>query len=229
MKHFNCKKHRNLIIALSIVFILILFLVVDIFVDPPAFWRTERQQDKKAILEYVESTYPNAIKRKGGSFPLQLPAGPHEYSVMYFELDDIEFHIGAEYGKVIFDCYPDAKAIAQFDKIIFEGFLKPRNLNAGVKYTFKDNYEGNSPYIGSLDIDITIIDQGATPQEVGWLYDFYQFWLAEGAFLKEYRIDIYIFENQIEKAHIIYDNEVDFFNEDEFYSTLKQNNGILIK
>lgn len=215
-RFFTAKK----VITFSVIIAIALFGAVDIFVDPPAWWRFERQQDKKAILDYVRNNYPDAFERKRGQFPLQMPAGPHKFSVMHFELDGINFHVGAEYGKVIFDCYPDAKATAQFDKIIFDGFMKPRNLNAGIKYTFKDDYEGNSPYIGGLDIEITIIDQGSTPREVGWIYDFYKFWSNEGDFLKEYRVDIFVYSGNEEKAHLVFFNDSEFADENEFYAAI---------
>lgn len=216
-KPFFTKKK---IIVLSILFIFVFLFVWDNFIDPPAWWRSGCQQDKKAILEYVRNNYPDTIKRKGSSFPYQLPAGPHPFNVMDFELDGINFYISARDGKVAVDGYCEARATAQFDKIIRDGFLKPRKINAAANYHFRDNYRETYPYTGGLGLEIQIIDQGATPQEIGWLYDFYKYWTKEGAFLKEYRVDILIYENHEEKAHIIFFDDSDFSDENELYAAL---------
>lgn len=208
---------KGRIIALSIV---IFFGVWDIFIDPPAWWRFERQQDKKAILAYVEEKYPNA-KSKRSKFPFQRIVGPYPASIMYFELNGIEFAVTAEHGRLVWDGYPEARVCAQFDKIIQDGFFKPRGIHENAHYSFGDNYKEIYPYTGSLSIYIQVNDQGSTAREVGWLYDFYEFWKVEGAFLKDYRVDIDIYEDKKEKSHITYYNDSKFANEDEFYSAFK--------
>ena len=182
--------------------------------------RFERQQDKGAILEYVKENYPDA-KRKGSEFPFQQIAGPYPFSIMTFELDGIKFDVVAKYGSVVADGYPNARACAQFDKIIQDGFLKPQGIDETVHYSFGDDYEEVYPYTGSLSIYIQVNDQGSTAREVGWLYEFYEFWKVEGAFLKDYRVDIDIYEDKKEKSHITYYNDSKFANEDEFYSAFK--------
>ncbi len=162
------KLTRKRIIVISIVALLVLFLILfeiyDIFIDPPAWWRFERQKDKAVILEYVKSNYPNA-KKTGGTFPIQKIAETHKASTMYFKLNEIEFSVAAEYGKIVRDGYPEARAIAQIDHIIKDGFLKPRNIKAGTFYRFHDDYRETYPYTGSLYVELRA--NGATPQEVG--------------------------------------------------------------
>lgn len=153
---------KLLIILLSVASIIIGFTIWDIFIDPPAWWRFERQQDKLVILEYAERNYPNA-KNTGGLFPIQKIAEVHRASTMYFELDGIEFSISAEYGEIVEDNYPKARACAQFDKIIKDGFLKPRGITAYTNYGFVDNYYEIYPYTGGLAVELTIWDQGSTP------------------------------------------------------------------
>ena len=223
-KSFLSKKN---IFVLSILFIVVILFVWDNFIDPPAFWRFDRQQDKKAILEYVQSNYPKTIKRKGGKFPFQLPAGPQPYSVMNFELDGINFYIYARDGKVAVDGYYQTRAIAQFDKIIQDGFLKPRNITASTNYNFRDSYREEYPYTGGLGVEISISDQGSRPRDLA-IYEFYKFWQNEGTFLKDYRVDFYIYENHEEKAWIVFNKETDFSDENEFYSAIERNKGILI-
>lgn len=72
-----------------------------------------------------------------------------------------------------------------------------------------------------LVVEITIIDQGSTPQEVGWLYDFYTYRKMEGAFLTGYSVEIIIDINDDVSCHINFNNEKEFSNEDEFYAAFK--------
>lgn len=118
------------------VLFLILFEIYDIFIDPPAWWRSDRQRDKKAILEYAENTYPANIKRKGGSFPLQAPAGPFEPSVMYFELDGVDFSISAWEGKITGDTYYEAKADKYIRENYIDSFMNERGLTPNIKISY---------------------------------------------------------------------------------------------
>ena len=225
-RHFFTKKR---IIALSVVAALILFNVFDIFIDPPAWWRFERQEDKRAMLKYVKDNYPDTIKILDMSFPVQLPAGgSHQASGMQLELDGVVFGVGAEYGKVIFDNYYYRKAATQFDKIIKDGFFNPRNITASLDYSFTDNYETAAPYTGGLELEIIIVDQGATAREVGWIYDFYKFLQNEGAFLRDYKVWILIYQKEEENERIIWDKETVFSDELDFFYAIRHNDGILI-
>ncbi len=210
---------RGRIIVLSIISAVILLGIWDIFIDPPAWWRFERQQDKRAILAYVEEKYPNA-KSKGSKFPFQRMVGPYPASIMYFELDGVNFHVAAKRGSVISDGYSQARACAQFDKIIQDGFLKPMGKEANTHYRFVDDYD-IYPYTGSLVVCLTIRDQGSTPKEVGWLYDFYKYWKNEGDFLKSYSARIDIVVNDEIVYHINYNNSSEFPNEDSFYAAFE--------
>lgn len=178
-----------LIVIFSAVLIFVVYTILDTNLNPPGWWRFERQQDKLVILEYVERNYPNA-KNTGGLFPIQKIAEVHRASTMYFELDGIEFSISAEYGEIVEDNYPKARACAQFDKIIKDGFLKPRGITAYTNYGFVDNYYEIYPYTGGLAVELTIWDQGSTPQEIDWLYDFYKYWKKEGESLRLYSVSI---------------------------------------
>lgn len=211
---------KKKIIFLSVFFVIVVFCVWDIFIDPPAWWRFDRQKDKRAILDYVENTYPDNIKRKGGKFPLQMPAGPLESSIMYFELDGVNFAISAYDGRIGTDGYHKARAEAQFDKIIQDGFLKPRGIKATSIYRFFDDYE-IYPYTGGLRVTLSVFDQGSKPEEIEWLYDFYKYWKAEGEFLTEYSVIIRIVEKDETLYHIFYNNMDEFSDESEFNAAFR--------
>lgn len=220
------KKKVLIITWLSVAVAFVLFNVYDIFIDPPAWWRFDRQKDKRAILDYVENTYPDNIKRKGGKFPLQMPAGPLESSIMYFELDGVNFAISAYDGRIGTDGYHKARAEAQFDKIIQDGFIKTRGIEkAYTRYSFLDSYKETYPYTGGLVVRLSVFDQGSTPQDVGWLYDFYKYWKNEGSFLSGYSVGIYINADEDTVYHIIYNSEKEFSDQDEFYAAFVPGHG----
>ena len=147
----------------------------------------------------------------------------HKAGTMYFDLDGIEFGISAEYGEIVVDGYPEARATAQFDKIIKDGFLKPGKINSSVIYSFQDDYRKTYPYTGNLYVELRVFNQGSTPQEVGWLYDFYKYWKTAGSFLKEYQVEILLYETNSKKdSYIIIKNDSEFADENEFYSAFKK-------
>ena len=186
MKNIFTKKR---VIPLLVVVALILFGVVDIFIDPPAWWRFERQQDKKAILSYAEENYPY-VKRLGGQFPLQMPAGPFESSVMYFELDGIDFSISALDGEITGDTYYEAKTDKYIRENYIDNFMNDKGLTPDIKISFisppnhygilgKDVLGDIYDFEGTILVKITQqhINGVSAPNEIVWFYDFYQYWM----------------------------------------------------
>ncbi|MDE5994175.1 MAG: hypothetical protein K2G60_01540 [Oscillospiraceae bacterium] len=212
-------------IVLSIVAVLIFGVVWDIFIDPPAWWRFERQQDKKAILEYVESNYPDTIKRKGGEFPLQMPAGPHKNSVMYFELDGINFQISAEYGEIRSDTYYEAKAEKYIRENYIDDFMNQRGLSPQIKiFFFGGINEDIRDFKGHISVKIVqgYVDGASTPKQIDWFYDFYQYWieycdLPNCAVTltyhppKEFNPDIWSYNMWFQKEKKTFANKGDFY------------------
>lgn len=184
-------------------------------------WQWGARKNRKVILEYATEHYPNAkiIEEVYPTAHIFLWNNLEDYIV--FKWDDLEFGISAEFGKIVVDGYCGARAIAQFDKIIQDGFMLPRGIDAYTRYGFVDNYYELYPYTGGLSVRITIPDQGTTPQEVGWLYDFYNYWKNEGAFLTEYGVQIDISADNQRMYHINYINGDEFSNESAFYAAFK--------
>lgn len=225
---------KKRVISLLVVVALILFGVVDIFIDPPAWWRFERQQDKKAILSYAEENYPDA-KRLGGQFPLQMPAGPFESSVMYFELDGIDFSISALDGEITGDTYYEAKTDKYIRENYIDNFMNDKGLTPDIKISFvsplghfgmlrKDMLDDVHSFEGSIHVTIkqTHIVGVSTPREVGWFYDFYQYWM-ENCDLTNCAVLIYYFPNNDYATNEPSYNiefkrgEKTFSDEDDFY------------
>ncbi len=226
---------KRKIIALSIVAVIVLLSVWDIFIDPPAWWRFDRQKDKKAILSYVEENYPSA-KRLGGKFPLQMPAGPFEPSIMYFELDGINFSISALDKEITDDTYYKAKAEKYIRENFIDGFMNDRRLTPDIRISFisppdhfgmlgKDVLDNVYNFEGSIHVTIkqAHIDGVSTPKDVGWFYDFYQYWI-ENCDLTNCAVLIYYFPNndyatnepsyniEFKRGEKTFSGENDFYN-----------------
>lgn len=223
---------KLLIILLSVASIIIGFTIWDIFIDPPAWWRFDRLEDKKAILSYVEENYPKTIKRTGSKFPFQKPAGSFEHSVISFELDGVNFNVSAWKGKITDDTYYEAKAEKFIRENFIDGFIDERGLSPEIKISFvipPEHYGLLQEYIlddlysftGSVNIFITqaYIDGVSTPKDVGWFYDFYQYWVKNCDLPKCVVYMYYSKPNSPTNCISFTSGKRRFFNEDEFYNS----------
>lgn len=187
-------------------------------------WQLEARRNKKVILNYANEHYPDAQVVEGHYNSARFFVWNNLADAIVFKLDDIEFKIIAEAGKILTDNYPKARACKQFDTIIQDGFFEPREIEAHTIYNFMDNYKEMFPYTGGLVVIIYVDDQGSTPREAGWLYDFYQYWHNEGAFLKSYDVWIKNFENGKAIYYVDFKDRDPFLNEDDFYSSFETGN-----
>lgn len=184
-------------------------------------WQRGARRNKQVILEYAAEHYPEASFVEGHYNSAKFFIWNNWVDAIIFNLNGIEFKVTAERGEILIDGYPKARAIAQFDEIIQDGFLKPRGITAYTHYRFVDNYYEIYPYTGGLEVDLTIWDQGSTPKEMGWLYDFYKYWKKEGEFLRLYSVSIDIVADEQRMCHIDYREFDNFPDEEKFYSAFK--------
>lgn len=216
------KSRKNIAITCCVLLAVLLaaFIISCVILRKyPYLWREKTKVNRNAIIEYAGEHYPGAVivDEYYESAKVLVTKIPRDY--IKFEWNDIEFNICTQDGQVIIDGYYEARATAQIDNIIEAGFLKPRNIIAGTNYRFHDDYRETYPYTGSLYVELRA--NGATPQEIGWLYDFYMYWKEEGAFFREYQVNFKIYEGGVEKGHMVFRNDSEFANEDEFYSAFK--------
>ncbi len=181
-----------LIAIFSAVLIFVVYTILDTNLNPPGWWRYDRLADKKAILSYVEENFPKTIKRTGSKFPFQKPAGPFEHSVMFFELDGVNFGVSAWEGKITGDTYYEAKAEKFIRENFIDSFMDEREISPKIKMSFvippehygllqKNILDDLYNFTGSVHITIIQdhIDGVSTPKDVGWFYDFYQYWMEK--------------------------------------------------
>lgn len=223
-----------LIVIFSAVLIFVVYTILDTNLNPPGWWRFDRLEDKKAILSYVEENYPETTRRTGSKFPFQKPAGPFEYSVMFFELDGVNFNVSAWKGEITGDTYYEAKAEKYIRENFIDGFMAERGLSPEIKISFvmpQDHYGLLQKYIlddlysftGSVNIFITqaYIDGVSTPKDVGWFYDFYQYWVKNCDLPKCVVYMYYPKPNSPTYRISFTSGEKRFSNEDEFYNSFR--------
>ena len=222
MSQRSSKRKRSLraliftLIPVATVIVLLAVLNVNLLMP----WQKEARLNKRAILSYVTEHYPEStvIKQQYESLDLNFLKS---YSGDYitFEKDLLKFSVFARGGEVVIDNYPKERSIAEFDEVIQNGFLKPRGIAAQTQYRFFDDYK-IYPYTGGLGVTLRIHDQGTTPQEIGWLYDFYRYWKENADFLKSYRVNIDLVTGE-DNCAIRYDKSSEFATEEEFYARFK--------
>ncbi|MCH5208632.1 MAG: zinc ribbon domain-containing protein [Oscillospiraceae bacterium] len=183
---------NNTLIALGVMaaFALIIVILNANFLLP---WQRWARINQSVIREYASENYPNA-KELYGRYGSAAFFKWNDYTdAIYFEQDGLEFSIIAEYGDIILDNFTRSRAEAQFNAIIKDEFLKPRGLDTEIRYLFFGDFN-IYPYTEGLGITLKVINQGRSPQEVGWLYDFYKFWKDKGNSLSSYIVTIEIWE-----------------------------------
>lgn len=212
-------KKRILTVVLSIAAVVGIVMVLNANMLFP--WQYQARRNRKAILEYVRNTYPKAIMIEEHYQTMKFNPTNKPHDVIWFELDGIKFYVAACDGIVgdNDDDYPEARVTAQFDKIIKDGFLKPKQITSAVpSYTFYDGYK-KYPYTGELAVELNIFGEGVIPQKIEWLYDFYKYWKKEGTILREYRVYLILYATSSKRdSYILIENDSDFADENEFYS-----------
>lgn len=181
-------------------------------------WQYGARLNKKAILGYAAERYPEAVvlEQHYNTLNFNFLKSPSD-DYIFFKQDFLEFGIYARGGKITIDDYPRIRANAQFDKIIRDDFFEPRGIEVQTGYNYSDDYYEIYPYTGGLGVTVRIRDQGATPQEIGCLYDFYKYWKENADFLKSYSVYIDIVADNEHHA-MRYDKSSEFATEEEFYA-----------
>lgn len=148
-----------------------------------------------------------------------------------FEENGFQYEVS--YGhrsKTIIDEYKKAKLTNDVKVFINEEFFKPRgieNVNVSCRFHFNSPSEFPiewSEYDDSYTVKLDIYDQGSTPREVGWIYDFYKFWNENLDFPPQWYLSLYIWSaregdydgNLYVDYKSTFNNEVDmykYFNE----------------
>lgn len=212
------KKKIRLYVCLAIIALTILD-----FVFPPAWWQFEAQKNKRAAIEYVKATYPEAKFKKGHYISTELFTTNNSGDRIDFEQYGIKFTIYVDDGKIVADSYWKVYAEHQLYNTYLKSFVESRGITADFMYTssdlqkfYKNNPNANiSQFDGSVGFLIVLYgnDESKNPESLGWLYDFYCY-CRENITIPEYTVTI-----QCLGGNVTYSNKSEFNNEADFYNS----------
>ncbi len=221
---------KGKIIALSIVAVIILLSVWDIFIDPPAFWHF-RQADKQAIVQYQRQNYPGAkvIER---NFPFL--ANPHLVgspvrSSMKFEYDGVKFGIYAQDGIISGDGYGAAKLKKEIREKYLQNFFSRQGIlyEPDINFSYDKNYfpqkdASLKTFRGSIQLAFLMnYDESKKfPEDYGWFYDFYCYW-KEVCPTDDYYLWFSLRINRNTYYQLRCDSKSQFVDKDDFYNSFE--------
>ena len=182
-------------------------------------WQWEARKNKRAALEYVNATYPDA--KYVGAYYRTTKYNPENRGgdTFDFELNGIRFSISTEDGQVLNDFYWTSFAECQLYNTYIKPFTESRNITAEFNYSTSDlqkffKYYPNadiSQYDGSVGIQI-YDDKCTDPRSLGWLYDFYCYCKESIPFTNYTVTMIYSGGSLTYSSKHIFSNEDDFYN-----------------
>lgn len=215
--------------VLSVLFVISLTVSVIVLCNSLLLlpWQRGARTNKQVILEYAAEHYPDAQFVEGRYNSAKFFVWNNFRDAIVFEKDDVEFRIIAEDGYILADGFPRARAEDRFSKIIYNGFLAPRNIIAN--YTV-DFFSGSEPsddifsFNGVVNIVLTTTALYVTPHDVGWLYDFYTF-LKENSNSLKYMVTIHLVNDTAQNKkgyYISFSNNAEFANKYVFFAAFEQ-------
>lgn len=197
-------------------------------------WQFPLYLDRKAIIKYVREAHPDSkiaeehIKYKADGFYFFIFEIYPDCNIT-FEENGFQYLVDYYHKeKRVIDYYNREKLTNDVRVFINEEFFKPRgieNVDVYCNYGFKSPSELPtewSEYDDSYTVYLDIHDQGSTPQEVGWMYDFYKFWNDNSVFPPEWYLSFTLWSAGKVDGNLYgsykepFDNEADmykYFNE----------------
>ena len=229
-KPFFTRKRTIIFIVLTI----IIGLCVWDFADPPLWWQLDAHENKRAMLKYTQENYPGAkITYQNYEFNKITILGNVSIDSISLEWNDVAFSILAQNGKVIRDNYWSGVSYKAIDEKFLKPFFEPQSIKADFEIYAPDLREF---FRENPDSEITQFDETGTrtyivirpkkingketPQDLGWMYDFYCYW-QENTTLPSYEVTLIYPPYPMTKkgAYFIHFTEYsDFQSEEEFYA-----------
>lgn len=211
-------KKKVLTIILSLAAVVGIGLVLNANLLFP--WQKEARRNKRAAFEYVNANHSNAKFIRAYYRTTKIASAGLDQFV--FEKNGIRFPVFAENGRVANDFYWKAFADHQLYNTYIKPFAEPRNITAKFSYSHSDLqefFENNpgasvSQFKGSVDFMI-YDDKSTDPKSMGWPYDFYCY-CKENIPFPSYTVTIICLGSSL-----IFSDESEFENEDDFYNSFR--------
>lgn len=169
-------------------------------------WQIPLFNTRQALVKYMKKTHPNYhiaerevkfIYNTHGGFVPETGSGIPTARFVCDE-EGFKYTVSASDGKITHDTYTRQKLGYEIEEFARKGFLEPRGIeNVDFYCTFDlDDDELPSEWSAYSDrfwVNINVRGQGTTPQEVGWLWDFYKFWRDNQPFNPNWILDFDIY------------------------------------
>ncbi len=185
-------------------------------------WQIPLFNTRQVLIKYMKSTHPNyhIAEREvmyhyaGGTIFPKLGTGKPSAEFVCDE-EGFRYFVSAYDGRVTTDTYSRHKLSYGIEEFARKGFLEPHGIeNVGFYCSFdldNDKLPSNwYRYSGEFDVTIYVRGQGTTPQEVGWLWDFYEFWRDNQQFSSDWSLNFEIYYDTDPYTH--YDSSISIWH-----------------
>lgn len=221
-------KHTLIVLAIVAVVIAAIVILHKNYLMP---WQIPLFKTRKALINYMKVTHPNyhIVKEEvkysyttGGGF-LPQPDTITPRAIIVFNEDGFEYYVYAFDGKVTSDSYARNKLAYEIEQFAKEKFLELRGIENVEFYIphLNDDRMLVTEHTGRFRVTINVRGQGTTPREVGWLWDFYQFWRDDQPFDPDWDLDFKIYGdtdvNSTFESSISIHNTENFGSAEEWY------------
>ncbi len=212
------KCHKRTIIILLI----LLALKIWDFADPPLWWQFGAQDNKRAILAYVNEKYPGAkIVRQ--SYPsTQFNPTNVPQDIISFQYDNVQFVVTARQGELMYDSFYKSKASQFIENEYLKNFF-----NMGSIPQHHISFEGNpcedlSQYTGDARLYLIVSKEDGynKPEDIVWAYDFFVFW-KENCIIPKYYIFYTLNIHNGERYTMTCSQDSDFLNAKDFFDAFE--------
>ncbi len=214
------KRHKRAIIILLI----LLALNIWDFADPPLWWQFGAQDNKRAILAYVNEKYPGAeiVQQSYPSTQFNPTNVPQDFII--FQYDNVEFAITARQGEFMYDSFHKSKASQFIENEYLNHFFGIES-----KPEHHISFEGDpcddlSKYAGRAELYFPVLKKDGynKPEEITWAYDFFVFW-KEICIIPRYNITFTLIVNMYNGEHynMTCNQDSNFINAKEFFDSFE--------
>lgn len=199
----NSKRQKRLFLIIFGIAAVVVAAITILWNNYLLPWQLPLFKIRKAVIEYVREEHPKSeiaeehiqYGATGFGFIIEI------YPDCNITFEESGFQYVVDYNhkdKSVIDYYKKAKLTNDVRVFINEEFFKPRGIeNVNVRCEFHFNSPSELPtewseYDDSYTVKLDIHDQGSTPRQVGWIYDFYKFWKENLVFPPEWYLSFYI-------------------------------------
>lgn len=192
-------------------------------------WQIPLFKTRQALVKYMKKTHPkyhiveqevrNTYTTGGGFFPLPETVKPTARFVC--DEEGFQYTVSAYDGKVTTDTYPRHKLGYEIEEFARKGFLEPRGIE-NVDFYFEFDVDDDKlpsdwlKYSGGFDVTVSVRGQGTTPQAVGWLWDFCEFWRENQQFSSNWSLIFEIYYDT--NTNAVWDSKISITNTENFGS-----------